>query len=136
MAMLGAFLSTLLPPTGPAALQLPATSHTLRLPVAAAAVSVPAGTFVDRLNWESLGVTRPEPLWAHVDAPAERGRGGRHVVQRPGGDLRPRAHTQLRQDAFDVVAGGRLRDAQAFGDHAVADAPFRRCDTEAPARRS
>src|SRR5438105_7409958 len=45
--MVGAFLSTLFPPTGPAVAQLPALSQTLRLLVCALLVSVPDATFVE-----------------------------------------------------------------------------------------
>ena len=64
----GAFLSTRLPPIGPAVAQLPSRSHTLRVPVAALAVSVPAGTEVERLKLASAGLARPEPLSLAVQA--------------------------------------------------------------------
>src|SRR2546423_382977 len=48
--MVGAFLSTLLPPIGPAVEQLPATSHTARLLVEALTDSVPAGTLVESVK--------------------------------------------------------------------------------------
>src|SRR5512143_373892 len=68
MVMDGAFLSTLLPPIGPAVAQFPSRSHTLRVPVAALAVSVPAGTEVERLKLASAGLARPEPPSPAVQA--------------------------------------------------------------------
>src|SRR5436190_23371401 len=47
-------------PTGPASMQLPATSHTDLAPVAAAAVSVPASTDVARVKLASAGSATPE----------------------------------------------------------------------------
>src|SRR6266540_1335798 len=60
MLMDGAFLSTRLPPTGPAVTQLPALSHTWRLLVWASVVSVPSGTLVVSVNEASAGLARPE----------------------------------------------------------------------------
>src|SRR5512133_1616909 len=47
-------------PTGPATAQLPATSHTERVAVAASAVSVPASTEVARVKLASAGSARPD----------------------------------------------------------------------------
>src|SRR5437867_1398208 len=66
--MLGPFLSTLLPETGPAVVELATASATLRVPVEALFVSVPAGTAVDRLNDASAGLARPEPPSVAVQA--------------------------------------------------------------------
>src|SRR5258706_6189160 len=57
----GGFLSTLFPPIGPAMAQLPATSHTERVPVSALAVSVPSGTFVASENELSAAFKSPAP---------------------------------------------------------------------------
>src|SRR5437773_12315619 len=61
MAIAGAFLSTLLPPTGPAIAQLPATSQTLRRSVSACDVSVFAGTLVVKLKDASPADWNPDP---------------------------------------------------------------------------
>src|SRR2546427_5004599 len=66
--MLGPFLSILLPETGPAVVELATPSATLRVPVEALVVSVPAGTAVDRLNDASAGLARPEPPSVAVQA--------------------------------------------------------------------
>src|SRR5436190_5686731 len=59
--MSGAFLSTLFPPTGPAAAQLPAPSQTVRLPVGALASSVPAATLVESVKFASAAFDKPDP---------------------------------------------------------------------------
>src|SRR5258708_392288 len=64
----GGFLSTLLGPIGPAAAQLPATSHSWRVPVKAAAVSVPAGTLVVSVKFAGEFALSPEPLSLAVQA--------------------------------------------------------------------
>src|SRR6266446_6229101 len=61
MLIAGGFLSTMLPATGPAVAQLPATSQIERVPVCALEVSVPAGTLVLREKVASWGLARPEP---------------------------------------------------------------------------
>src|SRR5262245_25025614 len=66
----GPFRSTLLPPIDPAVAQLPATSQTLRLPVAALAFSVPGATDVVNENAASAGFTSPDPLSPAVQASA------------------------------------------------------------------
>jgi len=68
--IVGAFLSTLLPVTGPADAQLPTASHTLRLAVDADAVSVPAATLVESEKLASEGNLRPEPPSLAVQATA------------------------------------------------------------------
>src|SRR5688500_17394457 len=68
MTITGAFLSTLLPPIGPAVAQLPTLSQTSRLPVSALAVSVPAGTPVERVNAASAELARPELASCAVQA--------------------------------------------------------------------
>ncbi len=68
MLTVGPRLSTMLPVMGPAVVQLPAASHTLRLAVAASAVSVPWGTAVARENEPSAGSARPEPTSVAVQA--------------------------------------------------------------------
>src|SRR5690349_14651585 len=60
--IVGAFLSTLFGPSGPALAQFPAPSHTWWLLVSALAVSVPAGTLVTREKLASAGTARPESL--------------------------------------------------------------------------
>ena len=57
----GGFLSTLFPPIGPAMAQLPATSHTERVPVSALPVSLPSGTFVASENDASAVFKSPAP---------------------------------------------------------------------------
>src|SRR5438552_1230126 len=66
--MLGPFLSTLLPETGPAVAELPTASATDLLPVDALGVSVLAGTVVLRLNVASAGLARPAPPSEAVQA--------------------------------------------------------------------
>src|SRR6266478_956611 len=61
MEIVGGFLSTMFPPTGPAVEQFPATSHTKCVPVKAVAVSVPAGTAVLNVKLPSVEIARPEP---------------------------------------------------------------------------
>src|SRR2546422_479787 len=61
MVMLGPFLSTLLPETGPAVVELATASATLRVPVEALGVSGPAGTAVVRVKGAGAGPVRPEP---------------------------------------------------------------------------
>ncbi len=56
----GFFLSTLLPPIGPATVLFPALSKTSLLPVLAFAVSVPAATVVTRLKLASPPAASPE----------------------------------------------------------------------------
>ena len=67
--MVGGFLSTLKGPTGPAVVQFPTSSQTAWVPVAAPAVSVDAGTLVDRLNdqgdW-AVGEAAAMPAWLSV----------------------------------------------------------------------
>src|SRR6476660_8529024 len=58
--MVGAFLSTLLPPIGLMVAQLVAKSHTVRARVDAAAVSDPAGTPVTTASVASVGSASPE----------------------------------------------------------------------------
>jgi|SRR5689334_18206833 hypothetical protein len=48
-------------PTGPAVEQLPAKSHTLRVPVCAIDVSVPEATLVESVKLASAAFARPEP---------------------------------------------------------------------------
>src|SRR5215212_9246601 len=62
MVMLGAFLSTLFPPMGPAVVQLPALSQTVRVPVEALVVSVSTATFVESEKERSEALTKPETL--------------------------------------------------------------------------
>ena len=59
--MSGAFLSILLPPTGPALAQFVMTSQTVRLPVRALAVWLPAGTDVASLNDWAAASANPDP---------------------------------------------------------------------------
>src|SRR4051794_39965347 len=66
--MPGAFLSTALPPTGPATLQLPATSHTPWVPVAAFACSTPGATAVASAKVVSAGLARPDEMSTAVHA--------------------------------------------------------------------
>src|SRR5712692_10503002 len=61
MLMDGGFLSTMLPPTGPAVAQFPAKSQTECVPVGALAVSVPAGTAVLSAKPASEEFAKPEP---------------------------------------------------------------------------
>src|SRR5262245_60852284 len=68
MLTLGAFLSTLLPLSGPAVVALPARSATLWLPVAALAVSVPVGTLVLRVKLASAAFASPDPPSLAVQA--------------------------------------------------------------------
>src|SRR5690349_3886965 len=58
--MVGAFLSTLLPPTEPAAAVFPALSDITRELVTALAVSVPAGTLVVTVKPGLAGLAKPE----------------------------------------------------------------------------
>src|SRR5262249_34155452 len=58
---LGATGSICRPVTGPAAAQLPTTSHTVRASVAAVAVATPLGTAVVSVNLVSAALARPEP---------------------------------------------------------------------------
>jgi len=58
--MLGAFLSILLPAIGPAVVEFPALSATLRLLVEALLVSVLLATFIVRLKLASAVFARPE----------------------------------------------------------------------------
>src|SRR5689334_19098576 len=60
MTIAGGFLSTMFPLYGPLVVLLPATSKTVRLPVEALLVSVPAGTDVTRLKLASAGLASPE----------------------------------------------------------------------------
>src|SRR5437016_4643831 len=60
MVMLGTFLSTLLPLIGPAVVALPARSATLRLFVAALAVSLLLGTVVLRVKFAFAAFARPD----------------------------------------------------------------------------
>src|SRR5258708_7284456 len=60
MAMDGGFLSTLLPPMGPAVVQFCARSQTAWGEVCAFAVSVPAATEVAREKLASAPLARPE----------------------------------------------------------------------------
>jgi hypothetical protein len=60
MLIAGGLLSTMLPPIGPAVEQLPATSQTVRDPVTAFAVSVPAGTEVVSVKLLSAEFAKPE----------------------------------------------------------------------------
>jgi hypothetical protein len=64
----GAFRSTWMPAIGPDVAQLPATSQTLRGPVVAFAVSVPAATNVTSSNCASAADARPEPTSDAVHA--------------------------------------------------------------------
>src|SRR5947209_5066613 len=66
--MIGTFLSTLSPVYGPAVVQLPATSHTVRLGVVAEPVSVPVGMLVVRVRDASPGLARPDPASPAVHA--------------------------------------------------------------------
>src|SRR5215813_24714 len=66
--MTGGFRSTRMLRTGPAETQFPATSQTLRLPVAAVAGSVPAATVVDRLKLASPADASPDPPSPAVQA--------------------------------------------------------------------
>src|ERR1043165_3164076 len=81
----GAFLSTLLPLTGPAFAQLPARSQTVRLSVEALAVSVPAATCVESRKLASAGSARPEPVslavhWMEMSVECQRPSGEPHVT--------------------------------------------------------
>src|SRR5919201_7121990 len=60
MAIVGAFLSTMLPPTGPATTELPARSKTVRVPVKALLVSVSGATLVVSWKLPSAMFARPE----------------------------------------------------------------------------
>src|SRR2546422_5107739 len=60
----GAFLSTRLPPSGPAVVEFPTASVRVCVPVCALFVSVPAETFVDSEN--EADELRPEPPSAAV----------------------------------------------------------------------
>src|SRR5829696_2335415 len=64
----GPFLSTLLPPSGPAVVVFPTASFKDFVPVCALAVSLPAGTFVESEKVASLAGSRPEPPSAAVHA--------------------------------------------------------------------
>ena len=66
--MLGGLRSTRLPPMGPAVTQLPAASQSCWVPVAALAVSTPAGTEVN--SWKPAGevAARPDRESAAVQA--------------------------------------------------------------------
>src|SRR5262245_30024950 len=68
--MTGPFLSIRLPPIGPTVAQLPATSQTMRLFVAALAVSTPEPTDVVREKLASPALARPVPLSVAVHASA------------------------------------------------------------------
>lgn len=58
----GRFLSTLLPAMGPACVEWPSASKTVRVLVWALSVSVSAGTFVDSEKLASEVLAKPEPL--------------------------------------------------------------------------
>src|SRR5919112_6742463 len=64
----GPFLSTLLPPTGPAVVVLPTASLTVLLFVWALLVSVPAATSVERLKPSSACGATPDPPSVAVQA--------------------------------------------------------------------
>ena len=65
----GAFLSILLPPTGPARDGVPGgVEPSARLPVCASSVSAPAATLVDRLKLASPAGSTPEPPSVAVHA--------------------------------------------------------------------
>ena len=61
MTMLGGFLSTLFPLTGPAVTQLFTASQMLRLLVEALLLSTPEATFVESVKLVSAGFARPDP---------------------------------------------------------------------------
>src|SRR3989442_5674049 len=66
--IVGAFLSTLMPPIGPAVAQLLIASQTWSEPVEAFAVSLPDGTLVERVKLASDALARPDPESAAVHA--------------------------------------------------------------------
>src|SRR6266542_3570323 len=66
--MVGAFLSTMLPQTGPAVVELFARSRTAWVPVQALFVSVSAGTLVESEKLASARIARPDRLSKAVQA--------------------------------------------------------------------
>src|SRR5881296_2083147 len=66
--MVGAFLSTMFPQTGPAVVELSARSSTAWVPVHALFVSVSAGTLVESEKLASARFARPDRLSAAVHA--------------------------------------------------------------------
>src|SRR2546428_351187 len=66
--IVGAFLSTLMPPIGPAVAQLLIASQTWSEPVEAFEVSLPDGTLVESVKFASDAFARPDPKSDAVQA--------------------------------------------------------------------
>src|ERR1700756_183029 len=60
-------------------------------------------------------------------------RGSRHPARHPRRDLRPRAESELGQDAFDMTVGGSFGDDQPLRDLAIRQATlYKRSHLEFP----